>query len=113
MSLPHLTEFETRTFYRQILMNLREQRIQYQSIFTNILLFIIFVTLIGTWLWWKRKNRLTDEEKQKQEKELQNYIFKKINSKNNQLNQVSSSSNLITNLPSYENELLQPSMTTI
>lgn len=117
MSSPHLTEFETKTFYRQILTNMREQRIHYQSIFINTLLFIFFITIIGIWLWWKRKNRLSEEEKQRQRSELQNYISQKINTpKDTQpcATYVSPySSNLITNLPSYENEFIKPNVVTI
>lgn len=117
MPSPHLTEFETKTFYRQILTNMREQRIHYQSIFINTFLFIIFITIIGIWLWWKRKNRLSEEEKQRQRSELQNYISQKINTpKDTQSRETyvsPYSSNSITNLPSYENEFIQSNVVTI
>lgn len=109
MPTPKLTDIETKTFYQKMLSQVREQRIQNQSRIINTLLFIILIGSVGVWLWWKRQNRLSNEEKEHQRKEFEKYLSEKVNSTVEPLQDAPSisaysTSNLITNLPSYESE---------
>lgn len=114
---PKLTDIETKSFYQKMLSQIREQRIQNQSRIINAILFIILISSIGGWLWWKRQNRLSKEEKERQHKEFEKYLGEKVSSfvkpHNDDVQSTfsllekfngTSSSNLITNLPSYESE---------
>jgi len=129
MTTPNLTEIETKHFYHQILSQTHKQRIELQSKIINIAFFIILIGSIGTWLWWKRKNRKTKEEQERAKKEIQEYVSQRISETYKEkeqreiyegiqraTNQEPSlveaySSNLITDLPTYESEfqLVHPS----
>lgn len=109
MPTPKLTDIETKSFYQQMLSQVREQRIQNQSRIINTVLFIVLMGAIGAWLWWKRQNRLSKEEKERQHKEFEKYLTEKVQTPIETLQDTPpmsaySTSNLITNLPSYESE---------
>ena len=129
MTTPNLTEIETKHFYHQILSQTHKQRVDFQNRIINIAIFIILIASIGTWLWWKRKNRKTEEDKEREKKEIQEYVSRRISEtyKEKEQQQIyqgiqratnqepslveAYSSNLITDLPSYESEfqLVHPS----
>jgi len=122
MSQPKLIETGTKYFYSELLTKYHEKRMTTYSMFVNLGLFALFFTLFGGWLMWRYYTRPTPEEIKKKEYETQKYLTDRL-SQIEQVNQkkernarleraggyiepelAHSSSNLITELPQYENE---------
>lgn len=102
MERPYLVEPGTRYFLSETLKQSHEFRVKYENYMVNIGLFILFLICLGGLLYYKYKGRLTPQEKQKKEKEKQQYILSKI--KMFQDNKRRMHQELITGLPEWQNE---------
>lgn len=102
MERPYLVEPGTRYFLSETLKQSHEFRLKYENYMVNIGLFIFFLICLGGLLFYKYKGRLTPEEKQKNEKQKQQYILSKI--KMFQDNKRRMHQELITGLPQWESE---------
>ena len=94
---PSLTNLTTKFHIRMSLKESRQFKDKYITIAVNIILFVVFATLIIALLYYKYKGKLTPQEKNIKEKQKKQYLFQKLHQisyekqKENQ--------NLITDLP--------------
>lgn len=101
-SKPVLIEPGVKYFLSETLKQCNEFKNKYNNILFNISLFIFFLFLLGTILLYKYKGKLTPVEKEIQNRQKQQYILEKI--KNFQEAKRQASQELISGLPTWENE---------
>lgn len=122
MNQPKLIETGTKYFYNELLTKYHEKRMTKHSMIVNVGLFVVFSSILGGWLMWRYYTRPTPEEMKKKEYETQKYLtdrlaqIEKVNEQQQKKERLEraggyvqpelahSSSNLITQLPQYENE---------
>jgi len=108
MSIPNLVEPGTRFFLRQTLKTCHMRNLNFYNKLYNVILLLFFVTIVGTFLYYKKTHRLTKEEIIKQKKENNIYFIEKLKTYNDsvlkQSQSQSQSQSLITNLPMYKSE---------
>ncbi len=97
---PQLIETGTKYFLKESLKNCRELKHTYYSKIINILLLITFIGIIGGFLYYKKKGKLSPEEKKKQILEKEKFILDKIKSIREDNRKLTNE--LITNLPKFE-----------
>ena len=94
---PILIESGTKFFLQETLKKCHKRKFQYNSLIFNITTLILFITSIGSWLFYKYKTKLTSEEKTKKRIKEQEYIMKKLRNFNEQAQKKHNL--MITNLP--------------
>ena len=94
---PSLTENATKYYIRKSLIEVRQFKDKYITIFVNILLLLILIGAISAFLLFKYKGKLTPQEKVIKEREKKQYLFKKLQQYSYEKQK--NSQNLITNLP--------------
>jgi hypothetical protein len=99
---PILTEPGVKYFLDQTLKQCHIIRNNFHNMVVNIGLLIAFLVILGSILLYKYKGRLSDIEKEKKNKEKQQYILSKI--KNLQESKRKAHQELITGLPNWEND---------
>jgi hypothetical protein len=99
---PVLTEPGVKYFLNETLKQCHKVKVKYHNFVFNIGLTIFFFIILGIFLIYKYKGKLTPEEKEEKEVEKQQYILSKI--KNFQLEKLRVQQALITGLPHWENE---------
>jgi len=99
---PVLTEPGVKYFLDQTLKQCHIVKDKYYNYLFNMGLFIFFIIILVIILFWKYKGRLTPLEIDKKNKEKQQYILSKI--KNLQQAKKIAHQELITGLPSWDNE---------
>lgn len=124
---PKLIEHGTRYFFKEWLSRYHQKRVMVYHRMTNLGLFIIFLIVVGGWLVWKYYSKPDETERQIQQKHAEQYLADRVaewkkNEERRERNErlqragfdgylepelANSSSNLITNLPAYENEFQQ------
>ena len=101
-SKPVLTEPGVKYFLGQTLKQCHIIKDKYYNLLFNVSLFLFFIFILLIILFWKYKGRLTPLEREKKNKEKQQYILSKI--KNLQEAKKIAHQELITGLPSWDNE---------
>jgi hypothetical protein len=101
-SKPALTEPGVKYFLSNTLKQCHIVKERFQNTMFNIGLFFVFMIILGGILLYKYKGRLTPLEKDKKNKEKQQYILSKI--KTLQESKKRAHQELITGLPSWDNE---------
>ena len=97
-TLPQLTEYKTKNILNNTLKKCNKYKIEkYNKIF-NLFIFLLFLTLFILIIYWKKKTKLTDEEKNKKKDQYKNYVLEKIKS----IQKKNNNSSLITNLPEFK-----------
>lgn len=97
-----LTEPGVRYFLSASLKKCNEKRIDYEHFLTNLFLFFGFFGILSSVLYYKYKNKISENDKNKNEQKKQTYFLDKIKIMNER---VKEEYNLtITNLPKFENE---------
>ncbi len=99
---PRLTESGVSYFLKETLKNCRTKKYKYYNNIVNIVLTIIFIIIVGSFLYFKKRKKLSKEEKQKLKIEKENFILDKI--KNIQDLKKKKEKTLITNLPKFESD---------
>ena len=99
---PTLIEPGTKFFLNETLKQTHSFRLKYYNYIINIGLFLLFLIILGAILLYKYKGRLTPIEKEKKNKEKQQYILSKI--KTFQENKKKAQQELITGLPNWDSE---------
>ena len=99
---PQLIEPGTKYFLNETLKQCHTYKSNYHNILINIGLFIGFLIVLGSILFYKYKGRLTHIEKQNKDKEKQQYILSKI--KIFQEAKKTAHQELISGLPGWDNE---------
>jgi len=77
-SSPILTEPGMHYFMRETLKQCRDRKYAIYSHIYNILLFLGFFLLLGCFLYYKYKGRLSPEEKKKRQRDQEKYIVERI-----------------------------------
>lgn len=78
MDIPRLIDNNARFYLYQTLQKCHENRVQLYTIALNVIVFIIFVLVTGSILYYNYKNKLTDEELHQKMIRDQQYILSKI-----------------------------------
>lgn len=99
---PSLTEPGVKYFLNETLKQCHIVKNKFHNTVINVGLLIGFLLVLGLILLYKYKGRLTDVEKEKKNKEKQQYILSKI--KNFQEAKKAAHQELITGLPAWESE---------
>lgn len=99
---PVLTEPGVKYFLDQTLKQCHIVKDKYYNYLFNMGLLLFFIIILAIILFWKYKGRLTPLEIDKKNKEKQQYILSKI--KNLQQAKKIAHQELITGLPSWDNE---------
>jgi hypothetical protein len=94
---PSLTEFKTKYYLRNSLIETRKFKDKYITIIVNIILFISFIGIIGGLLYYKYKGKTSYEEINKRQQQKKMYIFQKLQKYAH--DKEKASQRLITNLP--------------
>ena len=94
---PSLIENSTKFYLRSALKESRNIKNKYITIGVNIFLFILFILLIVGFLLYKYKGKLTPEEKEKKDREKQEYLINMM--QRYSIEKQKESQSLITNLP--------------
>jgi len=101
---PSLVEPGVKYFLNQTLKQCSEIKNVYINYFFNILLFILFILILGGFLIYKYKGKLTPIEIKEKDLQKQQYILSKI--KNYENAKKIEREELITGLPSWRNDFL-------
>ena len=101
-SKPLLIEPGVKYFLNETLKQCNEFKNKYNNILFNISLFIFFILILGIILLYKYKGKLTPMEKEKLNRDKQQYILEKI--KKFQEAKKQASQDLITGLPYWESD---------
>ena len=99
---PKLIENGTYYFLDNILKQCHVIKMNYYNKIFNVGLFILFVFVLGLFLTYRYKGRLSDEEIEEKNREKELYILSKI--KNYQSGRQRIRNEMITGLPEWENE---------
>jgi hypothetical protein len=98
---PMLTEPGVKYFISETLKQCHQFKENYQQLIFNIALTFIFFIILGGFLFYKYKGKLSEEEIEKKELLKKQYILSKI--RNFHDSKIKSQQELITGLPHYEN----------
>jgi uncharacterized membrane protein YciS (DUF1049 family) len=99
---PQLTEPGIKYFLNETLKQCHIYRSNYINTLINVGLFIGFLIILGAILLYKYKGRLTKVEKEKKDKEKQQYILSKV--KQFKEAKRTAHQELISGLPNWDNE---------
>jgi len=99
---PALVEVGVKYFFRQTLKQCHEFKNKFNNLLFNISMAFFFCLFLGGILLYKYKGKLTPVEKEKKEREKQQYILSKI--KNYQDAKRIAHQELITGLPEWKND---------
>jgi hypothetical protein len=99
---PQLTEPGIKFFLNETLKQCHIYKINYNNILINVGLFVIFLLILGAILFYKYKGRLTQVEKERANKEKQEYILSTI--KTFQEAKRTAHQELISGLPGWDSE---------
>jgi len=97
---PVLIEPGTRYFLKETLKQCSAKKNHFYNNIFNISLFFGFLAILGTFLFYKHKTKLTPKEKENKKKTEQEYILTKLRIFNEEAQRKHNM--LITNLPSFE-----------
>ena len=99
---PLLTEPGVKYFLSNTLKQCHEFKSNHYNFILNISIFIGFMVILGGLLLYKYKGKLTDDEKEQQDKVKQQYILSKI--RNYKIEKQKAQQTLITGLPQCETD---------
>lgn len=100
---PNLTELNTKFFLNNVLRDCKIKKEQYNNLIFNIGSFCFLILLFGLIFYYKYKGKLTPLEKEKKERQKQEYILSTL--KKMQDIRREKRQELITNLPKWDNEI--------
>lgn len=102
MNSPLLIEPGAKYFLSENLKNCHKRRVTRNVIFLNMSLLLLFIFVIVFYLVYKKKNKETDETKEKKRLEVQNYLLNKVH----RVIKVGEKyrQDMITNLPKFESD---------
>ena len=97
---PTLIEPGVKYFFNQTLKKCHEFKETHYNVVLNITLFLLFIIILGIWLIYKYKGKLTPDEMKQKELEKKKYILSKI--KIYQDTKKQEQQELITGLPHWD-----------
>ena len=99
---PKLVESGVKYFLNETLKQCHLFKEKFQNWVFNIGLLLLFLTILGCILMYKYKGKMSPMEKQRKDREKQQYILSKV--QKFQLAKKQAHQELITGLPNWENE---------
>ncbi len=97
MSDPALIEPGARYFFQETLKHCKRVKTARSSTIFNLVGFIGLCVLVGVFLWYKKRNKLTPEEVQNKELSKHMYLAEKLK----MVDMAERQDDMITNLPKY------------
>lgn len=95
----HLVDKSIFSRIRSNLKNSHEFKKQYFDTIVNIVLFLIFIVIVGIFLYFRYQGKKNVEEQKKKENDKRMYIFSKLKQFENRREKINNE--MITNLPHY------------
>ena len=99
---PKLIENGAHYFFNEVLKQCHVVKMTYYNQMYNLGLLLLFIFILCTFLIYRYKGKLSDQEIEEKEKDKQIYILSKI--KNYQSSRQRIKNEMITGLPEWENE---------
>jgi len=78
--MEHLIEPGIRDYFHGSFQQCKEYKMTYYTWVVNLVLFVLFISIMGLILYFKRTKKLTPEQKRKRNEEDRMYIIHKIRS---------------------------------
>lgn len=133
MTTPKLIENGTRYFFQELLSKHHQRRVTLYHQWINVVLFLAFMSVIGGWLIWRYSSKPTPDELDSKRKQTEQYLADRMaewkmseerRERKERLERAgfdgyldptlaNSSTNLITGLPAYQNDLATQPMVMI
>ena len=98
--LPTLTEPGVYVYLNESLKTCRHKKNKFYATFFNVMLLLIFLSILGGLLYYKYKGKMTPEEKEKRKRQQEDYIVERI--KRIKKDKERAQNILITNLPEMQ-----------
>ena len=102
---PRLIEPGVSYFLRETLKKCNEMKFKYYSTILNLGLLFFFISLLGIFLMYKKRSRLTKQEKKDKKEKETKYVLEKI--KSLQEAEKKKQNEIITSLPKFESNFVQ------
>lgn len=102
MENPRLIEPGAKYFFNETLKKYKLRNTKYNNDLVNFLLFLFFIIVLFSILYFKKKSKPSQKNKLQSNLEKQQYILQQMQKATIKKHQ--NSPNLITNLPRYQNE---------
>lgn len=99
-----------RSFMEYTLFNCRRLKEKYTNVAWNIGLTLLFICLIGGFLYYRYRGKPNSEEEEMRKREAHEYIMRKLgnNVATRQMEAAAQKSGMLTGLPMYDQSLLPP-----
>ena len=103
MEKPSLTEPGVKFFMSKVLKHCSQQKYMFSNLVFNVVLFLVFVLIIGGFLYYKYRGKLTPEEKERKFREEKQDVLIRLNALNVNIEKnKKNGANLITDLPMWD-----------
>jgi hypothetical protein len=103
MDKPVLTEPGVKYFMNEVLKTCKDKKTIFTNSIFNLVLFLIFVLIIGGFLYYKYRGRLTPEEKEAKFREQKQDVLARLNALNIKIeSNKKGGANMITDLPMWD-----------
>ena len=108
MDKPVLTEPGVKYFMNEVLKTCKENKTIFTNSIFNLVLFLIFVLIVGGFLYYKYRGRLTPEEKEAKFREQKQDVLVRLNALNVKIEKnKKGGANMITDLPMWDTQSSQ------
>lgn len=103
MEKPVLTEPGVKYFMNEVLKTCKDNKTIFTNKVFNLILFLIFVLIIGGFLYYKYRGKLTPEEKEAKLREQKQDVLSRLNTLNVKIESSKRGvANMITDLPMWD-----------
>jgi len=103
MEKPNLTEPGVKFFINKVLKHCNHQKYMFSNLVFNVVLFLVFVLIIGGFLYYKYRGKLTPEEKERKMRDEKQDVLIRLNALNVNIEKnKKTGANLITDLPLWD-----------
>lgn len=103
MEKPVLTEPGVKYFMNEVLKTCNERKSLFTNSIFNLVLFLLFVLIVGGFLYYKYRGKLTPEEKEAKMREQKQDVLARLNALNVKIETTKKGvANMITDLPMWD-----------
>jgi hypothetical protein len=103
MEKPTLTEPGVKYFMNEVLKTCKDKKTIFTNGIFNLTLFLIFILIIGGFLYYKYRGKLTPEEKEAKLREQKQDVLMRLNALNVKIESTKKGgANMITDLPMWD-----------
>jgi hypothetical protein len=103
MDKPILTEPGVKYFMNEVLKTCNERKSLFTNSIFNLVLFLLFVLVVGGFLYYKYRGKLTPEEKEAKLREQKQDVLARLNALNIKIESTKKGgANMITDLPMWD-----------